>query len=121
METTQKALTVDAYITSKSELAQLALREIRALIRSVIPAAPEVIAWGMPSYKGHPYIVHFAAHKAHLGLYPGAEAMVEFQDRLKDYHTSKGAVQFPYTKPLPKGLIADMVRFCAAQDALRMR
>ncbi|MBE0601627.1 MAG: DUF1801 domain-containing protein, partial [Firmicutes bacterium] len=77
---------------------------------------PEVIAWGMPSYKGHPYIVHFAAQKAHLGFYPGPEAIVHFQDRLKDYHTSKGAIQMPYDKPLPKDLIAEIVRYCAFQD-----
>ncbi|HPJ02409.1 MAG TPA: DUF1801 domain-containing protein [Candidatus Limiplasma sp.] len=116
MEPNTKALTVEAYIASQSETAQLALHEIRSLIRSIIPDAKEMIAWGMPSYKGHHYIVHFAAHKAHLGLYPGAEAIVHFQDRLKDYHSSKGAIQFPYSMPLPKDFIADIVRYCAAQD-----
>lgn len=114
-------VTIDEYIASKPAPVQPVLQAMRAIIRSVIPDAREVIAWGMPSYKGHPYIVHFAAHKAHLGFYPGAEAMVIFQDRLKDYRSSKGAVQFPYASPLPRELITDMVRFCAAQDTLRMR
>ena len=116
MEPKTKTLTVDAYIASQSAAAQTVLHEIRSLIRSIVPDAKEVIAWGMPSYKGHHYIVHFAANKAHLGLYPGAEAIVHFQDRLKDYHSSKGAIQFLYSMPLPKDLIAEIVRYCAAQD-----
>lgn len=120
MELSDKPRTVDEYIASQREAVQPVLREIRALIRGVIPDAKEVIAWAMPSYKFHAYIVHFAAHKTHLGFYPGIAAMIKFQDRLKGYHTSKGAIQFPYSKPLPKELIADMVNFCAAEDILQI-
>ena len=108
--------TVDAYIASNSPDVQPVLQAVRKIIRMVIPDAPEVIAWGMPSYKGHPYIIHFAAHKNHLGLYPGVGAIVHFLPRLKEYHSTKGAIQFPYTAPLPEVLIADIVRFCAEND-----
>ncbi len=121
MESNEKPRTVDEYIASQREAVQPVLREMRTLIRAVIPDAKEVIAWAMPSYKFHAYIVHFAAHKTHMGFYPGIEAMEKFQDRLKDYHTSKGAIQFPYSKPLPKELIADIVSFCAVQDTLPKR
>ena len=116
MEKANAPLTVDAYIASKPLDVQLVLQTVRTLIRAVIPDAQELIAWGMPSYKGHAYIIHFAAYKAHLGLYPGPEAIEQFKDRLKDCHTSKGAIQFPYTQVLPEDLIADIVRFCAARD-----
>lgn len=40
-------------------------------------------------------IIHMAAFKKHIGLYPLPEAIEEFQDALASYHTSKGAIQFP--------------------------
>ena len=68
--------------------------------------------WSMPTYWKKHNIIHFAAAKKHIGLYPGAKAMEHFLDRLTEYKTSKGAVQFPYAKPLPLELIAEMAKWC---------
>lgn len=46
-------------------------------------------------------IIHFAAYKNHIGLYPGDKAIEYFVEQLKEYKTSKGAVQSPYKKPIP--------------------
>ena len=35
-----------------------------------------------------------------------------FEERLKEYKTSKGAIQFPYNKPLPAELIAEIAKWC---------
>jgi len=45
-------------------------------------------------------------------LYPGPEAVEVFADMLKEYKTSKGAIQLPSDKPLPLGLIAEIARWC---------
>ena len=103
---------IDAYIADQVESIQPFLVQIRDAISSVLPAAEERIAWRMPTYcEGH-NIIHFAAHKNHIGLYPGPEAIKFFADRLKAYQTSKGAIQFPYNTPLPLPLIADIAKWC---------
>ena len=66
----------------------------------------------MPTFWKGCNIIHFAAAKNHIGIYPGAEAIVAFADRLKDYKTSKGAIQLPGGKELPLELIAEIARWC---------
>ncbi|MFD0704894.1 iron chaperone [Alloscardovia venturai] len=54
-------------------------------------------AWGMPSvYYGSTPVVHMAAMKKHIGIYPGSQAIEEFSHRLSQYKTTKGAIQIPY-------------------------
>lgn len=103
---------IDSYIAEQPIEARPYLNQVRETIREVLPNAEERIAWGMPTYRGKHNIIHFAAHKKHIGLYPGAEAMEYFAECLSDYKTSKGAVQFPYTKPLPLELIAEIAKWC---------
>jgi len=72
----------------------------------------ERISWSMPTYWRRHNIIHFAAFKNHIGLYPGAKAIENFSDRLTEYKTSKGAVQLPYSKPIPFQLIAEIAKWC---------
>jgi uncharacterized protein YdhG (YjbR/CyaY superfamily) len=65
----------------------------------------------MPTFWQGENIVHFAAMKNHLGIYPGESGVEHFKDRLTEYVTTKGAIQFPYTKPIPYDLIAEIVKF----------
>jgi uncharacterized protein YdhG (YjbR/CyaY superfamily) len=65
----------------------------------------------MPAFKQDGVLVYFAAHKEHLGFYPTSSGIVQFQNEFTDYKSSKGAVQFPYSKPLPLDLITRMVKF----------
>ena len=88
--------TIDQYIEGQSEEAQIVLHAIRKAIRAAIPDATEKLSWKMPTYwQGH-NLIHFAAQKNHLGIYPGADAVAHFAPRLSKYKTSKGAIQFPY-------------------------
>jgi uncharacterized protein YdhG (YjbR/CyaY superfamily) len=108
----EKAETIDEYIAAQPEDVKPHIIAVRNSIRTAIPEAEERISWSMPTYwKGH-NIIHFAAHKKHLGLYAGTEAVIVFQERLTGYKTSKGAIQFPYTKPIPLELIAEIARWC---------
>ena len=66
----------------------------------------------MPTYWKKRNLIQFAASKKHIGLYPGPEAVEAFADRLTDWKTSKGAIQFPYEKPLPLELIAEIAKWC---------
>lgn len=103
--------TIDDYINNQDQNVIPLLQEIRNVIREVAPQATEKIAWQMPTFWQKENIIHFAANKNHLGIYPGGEATTFFAEKLADYKTSKGAVQIPYTKPLPKELIVEIVKW----------
>lgn len=85
---------------------------MRITIRDLLPNAKEKISWGMPTYWEGQNIIHFAASKNHLGLYPGEEAIIELSDKLLDYKTTKGAIQFPYKQEIPFDLISQITLWC---------
>lgn len=64
----------------------------------------------MEMSKMRPYIC-FRSFTAVM-LYPGPEAVETFADKLKEYKTSKGAIQLPYDKPLPLELIGEIAKWC---------
>lgn len=108
----EKPKTIDDYISMQSEELWSLLNQIRNTIREALPYAEERISWSMPTYWYKQNIIHFAAFKKHIGLYPGDKAVEHFSQRLTEYKTSKGAVQFPYSKPLPLELITEIAKWC---------
>ena len=108
---------IDEYIAVQDEAVQPRLNSIRDTIRAAIPDAVEKISYQMPTYWKGRNIIHFAAFKDHIGIYPGGEAPVVFADRLKDYKTSKGTIQFPLDKEPPLGLIREIAVWCYGRYA----
>jgi len=109
----QSFMTIDDYIAQFDGDVRVILEKVREVIRAVAPEAEERISYRMPCFwQGGP-LIYFAAMKHHLGIYPTANGMEAFQNRLAGYKTSKGAAQFPYGKPIPYDLIAEMARFRA--------
>ena len=88
------------------------LHQVNDAIKGSIPEAKEKISWSMPTYWKGRNLIQFAAFKRHIGLYPGPEAVEVFADKLTDYKTSKGAIQLPYSKPLPLELIGEIAKWC---------
>ncbi len=113
----KKPTNTDEYIASFPSETQKQLHEIRAIIKKAAPNAEEVISYGMPGYKQHGMLVWFAGYAQHIGFYPSGSGIEAFKDQITAYKNSKGAVQFPLSKPLPKKLITDMVKFRAFFDA----
>jgi uncharacterized protein YdhG (YjbR/CyaY superfamily) len=112
----QSYTTITAYIAAQPKEFQAPLRDLYALIAHEAPHATEAIKYGMPTFVGNKNLVHFALAKKHIGLYPTPSAIVHFSKELSGYNTSKGAIQFPLTTPLPKGLITKIVRFRVRED-----
>lgn len=108
--------TIDAYINNFPEDVQQILQNIRKCILKAAPDAQEKISYGIPTFTLNGNLVHFAAYDHHIGFYPGADGIHTFLDDLKDYKTSKGAVQFPLDKPLPLGLITKITLYRATQN-----
>lgn len=103
--------TIDEYIMQFPAELQEKLQSLRRVIRESAPDAVEKMSWQMPTFALHGNLVHFAAHKHHIGFYPGTSGIEAFKDRLTEFKSSKGAVQFPSEKPLPSTLISEIVRF----------
>ena len=104
--------TIEEYILSQPEEVRPYLNQVNEAIRAGLPEAKEKISWSMPTYwRGH-NLIHFAASKRHVGLYPGPEAVEAFAGWLADYRTSKGTIQLPYARPLPLELITEIAAWC---------
>ena len=103
---------IKKYIAEQDETIRPRLEDVYKVISDAMPNAEERISWGMPTFWEGRNIIHFAAAKKHIGLYPGPEAIEFFADRLQDYKTSKGAIQLPNNKELPLDLIKDISRWC---------
>ena len=106
---------IDDYIADQPAEVRPLLQAIRETIRAVAPEAIEKMAWQMPTFWQGENLVHFAAFKKHIGFYPGGDAVNVFAQRLADYKTSKGAIQFPLDQPVDHKLIADIVSWCVEQ------
>jgi uncharacterized protein YdhG (YjbR/CyaY superfamily) len=107
---------VDEYLARVPEAAQSRFNEMRAVVRSAVPAeAVEVISYGIPAFKTKKVLVWYAAFSRHCSLFPTASVIEEFRDELGGIKTSKGTVQFSMDKPLPTALIKKLVKARVAQ------
>lgn len=108
--------TIEEYIQRQPEQMRPYLCLVNKTIQSVMPDAVEKISWSMPTYWKNHNLIQFAAFKKHIGLYPGAKAVEAFESKLKEYKTSKGAIQFLYDKPLPLELIGEIAKWCEKEN-----
>ncbi|MBR4473474.1 MAG: DUF1801 domain-containing protein [Oscillospiraceae bacterium] len=99
---------IDDYILAQDSAIQERLWAVYNAISTAIPDAEERISWQMPTFWKGRNIIHFAAGRKHIGIYPGPEAVEQFQPKLEGYKTSKGAIQFPNNKELPLNLIQEI-------------
>lgn len=111
----EKPKTIRDYIERQDEAARPYLTAVYETIRQAIPQAEERMSWSMPTFWKGRNLIHFAASRKHLGIYPGPEAVERFKELLTPYHTSKGTIQIPYRKPLPLALIAEIAKWCARE------
>jgi uncharacterized protein YdhG (YjbR/CyaY superfamily) len=106
-----KPKTVTEFINAAPKETRAKMREMRALVRKLAPGAVEGLKWSMPSYSYKTILLNFAPAKTHIGLYPGPELIKIFAKDLVNFKTSKGTIQFPLDKPLPKTLIKKLVTY----------
>lgn len=102
--------TVEDYIRGFPEDTQDVLREIRRRIAAIVPDVGEKISYQMPTVTmSGESLVYYAAWKQHIGMYPIARAEAALEAKIAPYRAAKDSVRFPYTKPIPYDLIADIV------------
>ncbi|WP_286843045.1 MULTISPECIES: DUF1801 domain-containing protein [Sphingobacterium] len=109
---TTSIATIDEYINQFDGEKKEYLIKVRQLIAGLVPpAADETISYQMPTFRYKGNIIHFAMNKNHLGLYPGPAAIEHFITELKNFKTTKGAIQIPLDQPIPTQIITDIVNF----------
>ncbi len=101
---------IDVYISKYPEEIQKMLQELRQVIQESAPEATEKISYQMPTFYLNGNLVHFAVNKNHIGFYPAPSGIEAFEEALKPYKYSKGAIQFPFDKPIPYDLIRRIVK-----------
>jgi uncharacterized protein YdhG (YjbR/CyaY superfamily) len=102
---------VDNYLASLEEPKRSTLEALRRTILDVIPEAEQCISYGVPAFRLQGKVIAgFAAFKNHLSYLPHSGSVIpELGDALSQYETSKGALQFPVDRPLPKTLVKKLI------------
>ena len=100
-----KPTTVDEYIQFAPKEAQEKLKELRSILKKLVPDAKEALKWGSPVFEEKRILFAYTAFKSHINFMPTHASLIPFEKELAAYVTGKDTIQFPYTKPLPKMLI----------------
>jgi len=102
--------TIDEYIKTFPKDVQTVLGKMRETIKRAAPDAVETISYQIPTFKlKGTSLVHFAAFRKHIGLYPPAPR--EFKKEVTSYLGPKGNLKFPTDKPIPYDLVTRIVLF----------
>lgn len=114
-----KPAPIDHYIEAAAPQARKALRQIRAIVRRVVPDAEETIGYQMPAFRRDRIFIYFAAFKKHIGIYPPVQGSATLLKSIERFRGPKGNLQFPLCEPMPHTLIEKVVRALARQYAGR--
>ena len=101
---------IDEYLEGVTPSQREVLLHIREIIKEVAPESEEVIGYGMPTlkYKGK-NLIHFAAFKDHMSVFPTVKPMDELGKKVEPYRTGKGTLQFSESAPIPDDIIKELV------------
>jgi uncharacterized protein YdhG (YjbR/CyaY superfamily) len=102
---------IDEYIAACPPESQAYLRQIRKLIRSLLPDAKERISYQIAAFERNgKNIIHFAGWKKHVSLYPVPAGSEAFERQIAKYVDGKGTVKFALDEPLPIKLIERIIK-----------
>lgn len=108
---------IETYISQLDQPKRSTLTKMRELILDVIPDAEETFAYNIPTFKmDGKSIIGIAAFKDHCSCFPFSGWVVEhLAGELTEYSTSKGTIRFAVDRPLPKSLVAKVIKARLAQ------
>ena len=119
---------ITAYLATLPQPQRDTLTALRAKLRDLLPDATECISYNMPCFKmGGVAVAGFDGFKHHCSYFPHSGNVVQQVSGIPAWCTvaSKGTLQFPVDRPLPKALVRKLVRArlgeIAANEASRRR
>ncbi|MGL4306755.1 MAG: iron chaperone [Mycobacteriaceae bacterium] len=102
--------TIDEYIQLQANQVQPILERIRSIIICTVPMAEEKISYGMPTISvNNQTIVHFAAWKNHISLYPLPKLSGELLKMAAPYLSGSSTAKFLLSQPIPFEIIQTLV------------
>ena len=107
---------VEDYIGSFPAGVQKVLRQVQKTIQKAVPDAEEMISYQIPAFKRNGiWIFYYSAYAKHYSLScpPPFTVFEKYKEELSPFEVSKSAIKFPYEKPVPVKLIAEMAKFRA--------
>lgn len=103
--TKQKPQNIEEYVSQFPLETQRTLIDLLACLSDVVPEAEKGLKWSVPAFTYRRVLFTVAAFKNHINFYPTPATLNTFDKELKDYSTTKSALQLPLTGPLPLDLI----------------
>ena len=106
-----KALVAE-HIKSFPPEQQRILLELRDQIALELPAAKQVIKYGIPTFvlDGVP-IIGFSGYKKHNSIFPYSGSVTsKLASELARYEQTKGSIHFPIDRPFPKTLLKKVLK-----------
>ncbi len=104
------------------------LAALRATLRELLPDAEECLSYSMPCLKvGGVAVAGFDGFKKHCSYFPHSGSVLATVSGIPTWcrTASKGTLQFPVDRPLPKALVRKLVQArldeIDAKDASRRR
>lgn len=112
--------TVDDYISAFPVDVQGILQRLRRTIAEAVPSSTETIRYAMPAamLDGH-YVVHYAAWKKHIGLYPVPVFDGRMEQELAPLRASKDTIHLRYSQPIPYDLVARVAAALARRPTVK--
>jgi|APGre2960657404_1045060.scaffolds.fasta_scaffold50171_4 uncharacterized protein YdhG (YjbR/CyaY superfamily) len=108
-------MTVDGYINALPAAQRNALLRLRALIKSHVPLAEETISYGMPAFKQNGILLYYAAFTNHMSLFVMPKVLDQVRPLLDGRSTTKSAIHFTETDPIPDIIVAQCVALRLAE------
>jgi uncharacterized protein YdhG (YjbR/CyaY superfamily) len=109
---------VDDYLGTLDDDVRARMGELRALVHRVAPGAGERISYGMPTFTdGDRPLVHLAAWKKHIALYPLPELPSGLAEQVEPWRGAKDALRLPHDRPLPLEMVAAVLEILVSRPA----
>lgn len=101
---------VDEYIGSAPPQSRRKLKQLRKLIRDIVPEATERISYRMPYFDYRGRLAWYALQKGYIGLYIRPPVIEDHKKELSGYKTTMSAIHLPLDKEIPVALVKKLIR-----------
>lgn len=108
----RKPSTIDEYLEAVPKDRRLALEDLRAKIRAIVPDAEECISYRIPAFRHNGVVIAgFCATSKGCSYFPfSGSTLKALAHDLGRYEQTKSSLHFPTNKPLAASLVRKLIR-----------